>query len=163
MPFKGPVGAVRIGRIDGEWIVNPTFDESDKSDINLIVAGTKKAVTMIEGESKNISEEDILEAVRIAHENIILICDEQEKFASQIEKPTLEYTSHGKDEDLVKLCNEKYYSEVENLITIKEKKVREDAFNTLVAKAKEELKDEYPDFMTQISAILDDIDGEVVR
>jgi len=163
MPFKGPVGAVRIGRIDGEWIVNPTFDESDKSDIDLIVAGTKKAVTMIEGESKNISEEDILEAVRIAHENIVLICEEQEKFAAQIEKPVLEYTSHGKNEDLVKVCKEKYFSEIENLITIKEKKVREDAFNEIVAKAKEELKEEYGDYMSQIFPILDDIDGEVVR
>ena len=69
MPFKGPVGAVRVGRVNGEWIVNPTFTQNaDESDIDLIVAGTKKAVTMIEGSSKNVSEADMIAAVEFAHE-----------------------------------------------------------------------------------------------
>jgi len=70
MPFHGPVGAVRVGRIDGKWIVNPTFSEIENSDIDLIVAGTDKGVTMIEGSSKNISEDDMIEAIEFAHENI---------------------------------------------------------------------------------------------
>ncbi len=78
IPFKGPVGAVRVGRIKGEFVVNPTFDESEASDIDLVVAGTRKAVTMIEGSSKNVSEDDMINAVVFAHEQIAKLCDAQD-------------------------------------------------------------------------------------
>jgi len=163
MPFNGPVGAVRVGRINGTFIVNPTFKESEESDIDLVVAGTKKAVTMIEGSSKNVSEEDMLAAVQFAHDNIKLICDVQEELRKAVNKPAFEYKSYKPDEELKKVVRERYYSDLENLKLITVKKPREDKWNEIYAKAKEELKEQFPDTIGQLRGIVDALDGEIMR
>lgn len=163
MPFNGPVGAVRVGRINGTFIVNPTFKESEESDIDLVVAGTKKAVTMIEGCSKNVSEEDMLAAVQFAHDNIKLICNVQEDLRKAVNKPAFEYKSYQPDQELKKVVRERYYSDLEQLKVITVKKPREDKWNEIYAKAKEELKEQFPDSIGQLRGILDALDGEIMR
>jgi len=163
MPFHGPVGAVRIGRVNGEWIVNPTFSESEESDVDLVVAGTKKAVTMIEGSSKNVSEDEILQAVEKAHENIKLICDTQEEMIRATAKPQMEYTPHVADDSLKVEVRNRYFAELQELKAITIKKERENAFNVIAAKASEELKEQFPDTVGQVHAILDSLDGEIIR
>ncbi len=163
MPFKGPVGAVRAGRVHGEWVVNPTFAEAEKSDIDVIVAGTKSAVTMIEGSAKNVSEEDMLKAVEFAHEEIKKICVAQEEFAASFNKPPLEYTPAATDEAFKAELKEKYYSQIEDLTKILDKKDRENGFKAIVTQAREELAEKYPDSINQAWEILDHFDGEVVR
>jgi len=163
IPFRGPVGAVRVGRIGGELVVNPTFTEMKESDIDLVVAGTKKAVTMIEGSSKNISEAEMLAAVEFAHENIKKICAAQEEFAAQVNKPAINYTSFTADAGLKSKAREVYFKEVEGLIQYKDKKEREDAFDAIVEKAKSELAEQFPETIGQIRGIIDDMDGEVIR
>jgi polyribonucleotide nucleotidyltransferase len=163
MPFNGPVGAVRVGRVDGTFIVNPTFKESVESDIDLVVAGTKKAVTMIEGSSKNVSEEDMLAAVQFAHDNIKLICDVQEELRKAVNKPAFEYKSYKPDEELKRVVRERYYSDLENLKVITVKKPREDKWAEIYAKAKEELKEQFPDTIGQLRGVVDALDGEIMR
>ncbi|MCP4132652.1 MAG: polyribonucleotide nucleotidyltransferase [bacterium] len=163
MPFHGPVGAVRVGRIDGNWIVNPSFEESDESDIDIVVAGTRNAVTMIEGSAKNVSEEAMLEAVEFAHENIKKICDALDELKAAVAKPEMEYTTFLQDETLKSELKDKYYSEIKNLTSIKEKKEREEAFTSIVEKAKKEMAEKYPDYLGQMWPILDGFDGECVR
>jgi len=163
MPFKGPVGAVRAGRVNGEWVVNPTFAEAERSDIDVIVAGTKSAVTMIEGSAKNVSEEDMLQAVEFAHEEIKKICVAQEEFAANFNKPAFEYTPAAADEDFKAEIKEKYYSQIEDLTKILDKKEREDGFKGIVTLAREELAEKYPDSINQAWEIIDHFDGEVVR
>jgi len=87
IPFHGPVGAVRVGRIDGQFIANPDVNQIEKSDIDLMVAGTVNAVTMIEGSSKNVTEEDVLNAVMFAHDNIKKICAVQSELKAKCGKP----------------------------------------------------------------------------
>jgi polyribonucleotide nucleotidyltransferase len=163
LPFKGPVGAVRVGRVDGEWIVNPKFSESEKSDIDIVVAGTKKAVTMIEGSSKNVSEDDMIEAIDFAHKHIIEICNTQEELIKAASKPEIEYTPRESQDELKEVLRNKYYSEIEELEKLTIKKEREDRFNSIIEKAVEELEEEYPDSKGIIGEILDHFDGEVVR
>ncbi|MCL1911737.1 MAG: polyribonucleotide nucleotidyltransferase [Leptospirales bacterium] len=163
MPFNGPVGAVRIGRTNGEFIVNPTFDEIKDSDINLVVAGTKKAVTMIEGESKNVSEDDMLRAIEIAHENIQKICSEQEEFARKVSPKSLAYKLHLHDELLKSELRSRYYGALENLKTHIDKKEREEAFVLIFEKAKEELAEQFSGVIGQLWQLLDDMDGEIMR
>src|SRR6476659_5050933 len=88
LPFLGPVGAVRIGRIDGELVVNPTLSEieSDESTLDLIVVGTKDALTMVEAGAEEIPEETILEAFELAHQEITKICEAQEDLRRQVGK-----------------------------------------------------------------------------
>lgn len=163
MPFNGPVGAVRVGRVNGDLIVNPTFKESEQSDIDLVVAGTKKAVTMIEGCSKNVSEEDMLAAVQFAHDNIIKICEVQEELKKAVNKPSFTYKPYIPDVDLKKFVEEKYSYDLEQLKLITVKKPREDRWNEIYAKAKEELKDGFPDTLGQLRGILDGLDGQIMR
>jgi len=163
MPFHGPVGAVRVGRINGEFVVNPTFSQEEESDIDLMVAGTKNAVTMIEGSSKNISEEDVLGAVEFAHENIKKICDTQNELVKLVDVSEKEYISSTPDQELTGELREKYYADLEGLAKFTEKKDREKGFNNVVKKAKEELAEKYSDTIGQVHSILDSFDGEIVR
>ena len=163
MPFKGPVGAVRIGRLNGEFVVNPTFDEIKESDINLVVAGTQKAVTMIEGESKNISEGDMLRAIEIAHGNIQRICLAQEEFARKVSPKPLAYKQYLPDESLKSELRSRCYGALENLKSYTDKKEREETFELIFEKAKEELAEQFPETIGQVRAILDDMDGEIMR
>jgi polyribonucleotide nucleotidyltransferase len=84
-PFEGPVAAVRIGMVDGELIVNPTYTQCEEGKLNLVVCGTADAITMVESESKEVSEEDILNALELAHKNIKELCALQEKLAAQFD------------------------------------------------------------------------------
>ena len=163
MPFKGPVGAVRVGRLNGEWLVNPSYLELEESNIDLVVAGTKKAITMIEGSSKNVSEEDMLQAVEFAHENIKKICEAQEEFAKLASKPLMPVTLFEEDESLKARIKQDYYSSLEGLKDFTIKKEREQAFNAIVEKAEQELAEEYPEKLNQVKKIIDDFDGEIVR
>ncbi len=163
LPFKGPVGAVRIGRVEGRWIVNPTHAECARSDIDLVVAGTARAVTMIEGQSSNVSEEDMIAAVELAHENIKKICATQEKLKETAGKQDFQYTPAFRDSALETLVREKYISSLKALDEIREKKAREDRFNALVAQIVEENREQFPDTIGQVRGIADDIDKENVR
>ncbi|MGV7927869.1 MAG: polyribonucleotide nucleotidyltransferase [Spirochaetota bacterium] len=163
IPFKGPVGAVRVGRIKGEFVVNPTFDESEASDIDLVVAGTRKAVTMIEGSSKNVSEDDMINAVVFAHEQIAKLCDAQDDLKRQVAKPEMAYTPKKRDEALREEVRKRFRQEVVDLIKLKEKKEREDALRSIIERATAELKASFPDSIGQVGSIIDDLDYDVMR
>ncbi len=163
MPFKGPVGAVRIGRVNGQMIVNPRYDEMEASDIDLVVAGTKKAVTMIEGSSKIVSEDDMIKAVELAHENIKKLCACQEELAAKAAKPAMQYQPFIQHEPLVNEIRSRYLGDIKNLSSYLEKKEREDAFAAIRKRAKEELGEQFADYAGQIGSIIDDLDYEEMR
>ncbi|MGL4370452.1 MAG: hypothetical protein ACRCUT_12395 [Spirochaetota bacterium] len=125
IPFHGPVGAVRVGLIDGKYILNPTKDEIKKSRLDLVVAGTVKAVTMIEGESSNITEDEMLAAIDFAHENIKVICQGQLELKKACGKPEMTYTPRAWDAELEKAARTRYTADVEALGQVREKKARE--------------------------------------
>lgn len=163
MPFNGPVGAVRVGRGGGKWIVNPTFAETAASDIDLVVAGTATAVTMIEGSSKNISEKDMIDAVEFAHGHIRAICETQEELRRAVNRPPMTYVPAKIDEKLVAEINARYRGDVEKLSSIKMKHERESAKNEIMERAEREMAELFPETVRQARGIVDDIDGEIVR
>ena len=163
MPFKGPVGAVRVGRVDGQFIINPTFQESKKSDMDVVVAGTTKAVTMIEGCASLVSEDDMIGAVEFAHRHIVQICELQQKMASEAAKPQMTYTPVSFDQNLKNELKKRYHADLEKLNGDYIKKNREKNFSLLVKRAKEELKEQFPDTIGQTGMHLDELDGEIIR
>lgn len=163
MPFRGPVGAVRIGRVNGEFIVNPTFEEMKSSDINLVVAGTAKAVTMIEGESHNVSEADMLAAVEAAHAQIKIICAAEEEFAKMVDVKPRDFKPYVPDETLRTELRNRYYANLVDLKNKIDKKEREDAFDAIAKKAAEELAEQFPETIGQSRSLLDEMDGEIMR
>src|SRR5919198_597657 len=87
LPFVGPVGAVRIGRIEGEFVVNPTLPDLEESPLDLIVVGTKEGLTMVEAGADEVPEDTLLEALELAHTEILKLCEAQEELRRQIGKP----------------------------------------------------------------------------
>lgn len=100
IPFAGPVASVRVGRINGEWIINPTFSQLDESDMDIVVSGTADSIAMVEGEAKEISEEDMLQAILKAHEAIKEIVRLQEEFIREIQPVKRSYETPKIDEEL---------------------------------------------------------------
>ena len=83
-PFDGPIAEVRVGRVDGEFVVNPTIEETEESDVDLIVAGKEDSIVMVEGEMDEVSEEDMLTAIEVAHEAIKKLCRAQHELVEQV-------------------------------------------------------------------------------
>ncbi len=101
VPFNGPISEVRVGRVNGNFIINPTRSELAQSDIDMIVAGSHKDVVMVEGEMKEITEDDMLEAIRLAHQSIQMQCEALSEFSKMAGKETKrEYNHETHDEDL---------------------------------------------------------------
>ena len=163
IPFKEPIGAVRVGKIDGNYIVNPTFSECENSSLDLIVAGTSKAVTMIEGSAKGVSEDDISQAIEFAHADIRKICEIQEEMRKQCGKPDMKYTPKNVDEELAAELKKNYYSDIESLKNYTDKKEREESFDSAVDRAVLGLEDRFPETIYQVRSIIEDFDAEIVR
>ena len=143
IPFQGPIGAVRIGLVENEFIVNPGPEELENSELDLIIAGTKDSIIMMEGEAKEVSEEIILKAIGIAQEAIKTIIEGQEKLADLLGKSNIkEEKQYSETAELAdnygKEIKNLYEKEIKNAVCVNEKKEREnlleDIFNRIIEK-----------------------------
>lgn len=100
IPFEGPMAEVRVGRVDGKHVINPTIDELKSSEIDMIIGGTADSVLMIEGEMKEITEEEMLEAIRAGHESIRKLCDFQEELRREFGREKRTFTPQDVEETL---------------------------------------------------------------
>ena len=100
IPWDGPTGSVKVGRVDGELIINPTYEQRMKSDIDLTVAGTKEAIMMVEAGVNEVSESDMLDAIMFAHEEIKQLCVFIEEIANEVGKEKMEYVVFKADDDV---------------------------------------------------------------
>jgi polyribonucleotide nucleotidyltransferase len=133
IPFNGPIAGVIVGRVNGELIINPTVAELEVSDINLTVAGTKKAINMVEAGAKEVSEEDMLEAMLFGHEFIKRLCEFQEEIVAKVGKPKREIALYGVDAQLNQELRGLCQSRLEDAVRIKEKLVRYGAIDEIEA------------------------------
>lgn len=138
IPFDGPMAQVKVGRIDGEFIINPTIDELEKSDMDLIVAGTASSVIMIEGEMNEVSEKEMLEAVKTAHKSIIKLCEFQEELRNEFGVEKREFTPEEEDKDLESKVAEHVGDRLKEIVSIG---LGKEDFNGKVSELKTEVKD----------------------
>lgn len=133
VPFNGPISEVRVGRVDGEYIINPTRTQLASSDIDMIIAGSHKDVVMVEGELKEVSEEDMLEAIRIAHQAIQMQCEVLAELTRLTGKETKrEYNHETHDPELRDRMWRELYDKVSAVAHMPSKKeVRTDAFKKI--------------------------------
>lgn len=103
IPWGGPVGAVRVGRIEGQFVLNPTFDGLEYSDLDLRIAGTRDAILMVEAGAHEVSEQDMIAALEFGHQAIKPIIDLQEQMATEVGKPKREY-SHAETDEQIKVA-----------------------------------------------------------
>jgi polyribonucleotide nucleotidyltransferase len=113
LPWAGPVGAVRIGRIDGAWVINPTNTQRKTSQLDLVVVGTAKAITMVEASANEIPEADMVQALEVAHAEIVRICAAQSDLIRQANRPKTEFAGLPEDEALLKQFRKKYSDTIE--------------------------------------------------
>ncbi len=150
-PFDGPIAEVRVGRIDGEFVVNPTKEESKFSNINLVVAGKLDAIMMVEGEMEECSEEDVVEALAVAHEVIQKLCQAQLDLHAEFEAlhapiESLEYEVDLPSSELVSRVRESIKSELEAHIRAPyDKKAFYGGLSDLTNKAVESISSEFPE------------------
>lgn len=165
IPFEGPIAGVTIGRINGEFVVNPTVKQAEESDMNLIVAGTKDAINMVEAGAEEVPEETMLEAIMFGHEEIKRLISFQEEIVAQVGKEKMEVVLFEVDSELEAVIRESCESDMIKAIQVKEKHAREDAIkavkDSVLAKYEENEEDE--DVIKQVNQILDNMVKAEVR
>lgn len=167
IPFEGPIAGVRVARIDGELVINPTPEKQEKADINYIVAGSKDAIVMVEGGSKEASEKEVLEALFFAHQELQTIIAMQDELHEKAGKDKISFEPYQIDEDLrekvVKLATPK----ISEAIVVKDKLERKTALKAASKAVIEELvdpdKEEACQLESDIKSVLEDVVYTVVR
>ncbi|QBJ82241.1 Polyribonucleotide nucleotidyltransferase [Bacillus subtilis] len=165
IPFEGPIAGVTVGRIDDQFIINPTVDQLEKSDINLVVAGTKDAINMVEAGADEVPEEIMLEAIMFGHEEIKRLIAFQEEIVAAVGKEKSEIKLFEIDEELNEKVKALAEEDLLKAIQVHEKHAREDAINevknAVVAKFEDEEHDE--DTIKQVKQILSKLVKNEVR
>jgi polyribonucleotide nucleotidyltransferase len=163
IPFAGPIACVRVGRIDGQLKINPPSSELENSDINIIVAGSKTGVVMVEGGSDVVSEADMLEAIFFGHQEMQPLIDLQLKLKESHGVPKRPFTPPQKDPQLVNTLQTEASSRIREAILIPEKISRQDAVRELKAEIFEKLGEDYSDRKAEVYDILKDIQKQISR
>jgi len=125
IPFRGPIAAVRVGRVDGQFVTNPTVSLQENSDINLIVAGNRSAVVMVEGGGRFVSESDMIDAIFYGHEALQPLLDMQDELRKEVGKPKREIPPSVRDETLEARVMEIAASGIEEVVNTADKELRQ--------------------------------------
>jgi len=163
IPFGGPVGSVRVGRIDGKLIAFPTLEEKEESDINLIVAGTKEAVVMVEGDGKFVSEDEMLEAIFFGHTSLQPLIDMQIELRESVGKDKRPFIIAEKDEQLNAKVAEIGEPRIREALSYSEKMVRQKKRSEAIDYIIESLKEEYEGKQREIKNAAYDLEKSLVR
>jgi polyribonucleotide nucleotidyltransferase len=163
IPFLGPIGAVRVGRIQGEFVVNPTYDELEESDMDLVIAGTADSIVMVEGESREIGEDDMLAALEFGHNHIKETITIQNELITECAKPKMEIISAAPDENLIKTIHQIAEPRLQEIVKIQDKSERSNAMITLVEELQTSLAEQFPESELLIKEEVEKIEKELVR
>ena len=171
IPFSGPIAGVKVGRVDGKFIINPTQEELEISDIDLTVAGTKNAINMVEAGSKEVSEEDMLEALMFGHEAVIELCEFQEKIIAEIGVEKMEYEKLEIEDNLKERIKELASTKLDSAMRIKGKaekyeaidSVKEEIVNKYIEENSSLDKEELNILLTKVKLVLESIEYDIFR
>ena len=172
IPFNGPVAAVKVGRVDGEFVINPTVEQSEKSDIDLTVAGTKDAINMVEAGAREASEDDMLEALMFGHEAIKKLIAFEEEVIKAIGVEKMEYEKLEITDELRSEVDSIVRDRLDKALRIKDKLEKYSAIDNLEEEVIEKYKNENEDTMkpeelkellTKVALIFHGIEYELFR
>ena len=163
IPWDGPTGSVRIGRVDGEFVVNPSLEQRAVSDMNLTVSGTMDAIMMVEAGANEVPEKDILDGIMFAHEEIKKLVTFINQIAAEVGKEKKPMPEHNIPEDLEKAMREFETADMRAAIQIHDKTERQNAMDKLEADTKAKFIEEYPENGKDIDDVLYKIRKEQMR
>ena len=166
LPWNGPLGGARVGFIDGQYVLNPITSEMAKSDLDLVVAGTKQAVVMVESEANILPEDVMLGAVMYGHEQQQVVIDEIEAFKAQVNRPVWDWVKPQEDEELVKTVQDLAREDVGAAFYIVDKLERQGRLETIkeeVTAKVTAMKEEWAEMGDKIATILFELERSIVR
>ena len=171
IPFDGPIAGVKVGRVNGKFIINPTPAELEESDIDLTVAGTKEAINMVEAGSKEVSEKDMLEALMFGHEAVKKLCEFQEEIIGEIGQEKMEYEKLEITDELRNEVTRLAADKLDAAMRIKEKlekyaaidAVKEEVVNKYTEENADLDKDELTVLITKVKLVLESIEYDIFR
>ena len=172
IPFNGPIAGVKVGRVDGEFIVNPTPEELEKSDLDLTVAGTKDAINMVEAVAKQVSEDVMLDALMFGHAAVKELIEFQEKIIEEIGSPKMEYETLTPEDELVKRIRELITDKMDKALRIKEKlekyaaidAIKEEMIELFTKENEDKLKEqELKELLVKVQMVVSEVEYELFR
>jgi len=165
IPFNGPIGAARVGYLDGEYVLNPTATELKSSQLNLVVAGTKQAVLMVESEAMALSEDVMLGAVVFGHQQMQAVIDTISELADEAGKPLWDWASPQKDSRITERIAQIAEEELREAYRLRQKQARSEKVEQTRAKVLTEVAPEGSDtaHVNLVTSIFNDIESKIVR
>jgi polyribonucleotide nucleotidyltransferase len=165
IPWGGPIAGVRVGRIDGEWVINPTFEQLDFSDMDMVVAGMRESIVMVEGAAAEISEDEMIDVLEVAHAAIRELIDLQEELIEVIGGPPqkFEYESKEIPPELEATVRERAAGRVAEAIGLPNKEERNQALSVLRESVVAELEEEYAESLDEVRSVMKSLEKETMR
>ncbi len=163
IPWEGPTGSVRVGMVDGQFIINPTLEQREHSEMNLTVAGTKDAIMMVEAGANEVPESVMLDAILFAHEEIKKIVEFIDEIVAEVGKPKQETNLYKIPEDIDAAVRAYAVDKMKTAIKTVEKQERLDNMDAVEVETKEHFAEIYPDNEKDIANVLYNITKECVR
>src|SRR2546426_1448378 len=163
VPWNGPVAAVRVGRVEGAWILNPTFQQLEFSDVDMIVSGSRDSIVMVEGGAMELTEAEIVKALEVAHKGIRELLDAGDELVADVRQPKMEWTKVETPADLVSRVKALAEPRIAEALNLPEKAERTQALAALKATIQEQLAAEFPDNGKDVATVIEDIEYRTMR
>jgi polyribonucleotide nucleotidyltransferase len=163
IPFAHPIAGVRVGRIQGQWVLNPTFQQLEFSDVDIIVAGSAEAILMVEGGAAEIPESDVVEALNVAHAGIKELCAIQEEFLEGLREEKMEWSGPEEPTDLRGRVSDLVDGRIADAMQIPDKSERNRLLKALREETHLALAEDYPEHSSVIGAIIGETEKQALR
>lgn len=163
IPWAGPIAGVRIGRVNGSFVINPTVAQLEATDLNVVVAGTKDAILMVEGGAQEVAEDVLLDAIMAAHEEIIRIVSFQEEMVAVAGKEKRVLPTHALDEDILAAVKEYAHDALDKAVRCADKQQRDAQQDEVYADTRAHFEEIYPENMDDVNMALEKMTKEIVR
>ena len=167
IPWGGPIAGVRVGRVSGDWVINPTFEQLEYSDMDIVVAGTQESIVMVEGASVEISEDDLVAALEVAHKAVQELIAIQHELVQMIGGPPqkFDYPPKAVSADFEAAVRERASSKVEEALALPNKEERNQALSALKESVTADLQDEetFAEHLDDLSSVMKILEKETMR
>jgi len=163
VPWNGPIAAVRVGRVEGAWILNPTFQQLEFSDVDMVVSSSKDSIVMVEGGALELTEAEIVKGLEVAQKGIRELLEAANELVAEMRQPKMEWTKVEPPAELVARVKQLAEARVTEALNLPEKSERAQALAALKATIHEELAAEFPENVKDVGNVLEEIEYHTMR
>ena len=163
VPWNGPIAAVRVGRVEGAWILNPTFQQLEFSDVDLTVSGSRESIVMVEGGALELTEAEIIKGLEVAHKGIKELLGVADQVVEAVQQPKMEWTKAEPPADLIARVKELAEDKIAEALTLAVKAERTQALSAIKSTIVEQLSEEFPDKLREIADVIEGIEYKTMR